>query len=226
MDMIFQYRSGIVCSHLTSVSHCIFIWFCTSLMWLKKFLPFRLVNFFIQLKAAPGCSREKLNPVKLVMTPWIRRYWWTKYRFQFIFYCIRTNHSVLLLLSTILFVWLLCRNHQLIHQSKLSWGFSQVLFQGESLWHLRGFYFELLGVTFFLGRLLLRNLLQILFQERRYFSCFSYFFFWKNERQVFCFLVLVAVVPFSLWPQLICGVDSFLCPLGMSFMGNEILRLR
>lgn len=145
-------------------------------MWLKKFLPFRLVSFFIQLKAAPGCSREKLNPVKLVITPWIRRYWWTKYRFQFIFYCIRTNHSVLLLLSTILFVWLLCRNHQLIHQSKLSWGFSQVLFQGESLWHLRGFYFELLGVTFFLGRLLLRNLLQILFQERRYFSCFSYVF--------------------------------------------------
>lgn len=61
-----------------------------------KKVSFRLVSFFIQLKAVRGCSRER-NPVILVMTPWIRRYW-TKYGYQFLF-------SVLGLITFFYFCW-------------------------------------------------------------------------------------------------------------------------
>lgn len=54
------------------------------------------MSFFIQLKAVRGCSRER-NPVILVMTPWIHRYW-TKYGYQFLF-------SVLGLITFFYFCW-------------------------------------------------------------------------------------------------------------------------
>ena len=114
---------------------------------------FRLVSFFTQLKAVPQNYREKMHHVTLVKNPWIHLYYWNKYTLKLLVYLLSTSCSLLFFSVTLIFVWLLWRKCQLIHQSKLSWGSSQALFLGKSQWHLRGFFFVLLGGMFFWGRL-------------------------------------------------------------------------
>lgn len=51
-----------------------------------KYFFFRLVRFFTQLSTVPQNSRESMNRATLGKNPWIRLYYWIKYKLELLFY--------------------------------------------------------------------------------------------------------------------------------------------